>query len=402
MCNQEQTAFLGRKLINGEVCGLLTPSRWFRQGDPLSPYLFFLCAEGLSCLIRKAVQKRDIAGFNCTREGPKITHLFFIDDRVNIVKCHERYLGLPSFTGRNKRQVFADIIDRVWNRVKGWQHKFFSIGGLVLVSSGVSVLINKKCTGVRGHDNVWSPPHLDLKVKVKDLITASCGWDIELIQRSFNQDDTSHILSIPLSFSGVMDNLLWNYEKLGSFSVRSGYCLGCSMMQESSTSGRAAMLNDQPLLDFLLACKDCMKVYNFKTRCVILWRIWCRRNERVHKSGSLHDEDIVPWAVSYISDFWRANILPHDIPSSSARVGIRWKLPPSGSQVIFDGYSVQVAEAMAILQGFQLDMSLGLSPCMVEWDVLSVVCLINNNQPPCAEIGVIIQDILVLLNSCPN
>ena len=44
-------------MVNGEAQGYIKPSRGLRQGDPLSPYLFLICAEGLSLLIRKA--KRD-------------------------------------------------------------------------------------------------------------------------------------------------------------------------------------------------------------------------------------------------------------------------------------------------------------------------------------------------------
>ncbi|KAK2634368.1 hypothetical protein Ddye_029160 [Dipteronia dyeriana] len=48
---------------------------------------------------------------------------------VRLVPCHDRYLGLPSFTGKNRRELYNSIKDRVWERVKGWQSKLFSVGG---------------------------------------------------------------------------------------------------------------------------------------------------------------------------------------------------------------------------------------------------------------------------------
>ena len=69
-------------LLNRQPVGRIKPSRGLRQGDPLSPYLFLLCALGLQSLIQKDEVNDDIRGVTICRNGPRVSHLFFADDNV--------------------------------------------------------------------------------------------------------------------------------------------------------------------------------------------------------------------------------------------------------------------------------------------------------------------------------
>ena len=76
--------------LNGQPCGRIVPSRGLRQGDPLSPYLFLLCAEGLSALLHKASSRNDLKGVAASTRGPRISHLFFADDSLIFCKASEK------------------------------------------------------------------------------------------------------------------------------------------------------------------------------------------------------------------------------------------------------------------------------------------------------------------------
>ena len=168
-------------LINGEPSHTIHPSRGLRQRDPLSPYIFLLCTEGLHGLLTRAAASGDIRGISICRNEPRLTHLFFADNsllfcRASIQECmhiqallstyeeasrqklnrdkttlffskitdteiqdsikdllgvleikqYEKYLGLPSFVGRNKKASLAFIKEQVWKKLQGWKEKLLS------------------------------------------------------------------------------------------------------------------------------------------------------------------------------------------------------------------------------------------------------------------------------------
>ncbi|XP_074377872.1 secreted RxLR effector protein 78-like [Apium graveolens] len=75
-------------IIHGEFeIGPIRPSRGLRQGDPLSPYLFIICAEGLSALIRQYETQKWLQGISICRRAPNISHMLFADDSYMFCKA---------------------------------------------------------------------------------------------------------------------------------------------------------------------------------------------------------------------------------------------------------------------------------------------------------------------------
>ncbi|GKV32111.1 hypothetical protein SLEP1_g40740 [Rubroshorea leprosula] len=76
-------------LINGSATRQISVSRGLRQGDPLSPFLFLIAAEGLNGLISTAVSREMLKGIEVGTQGFKVTHLQFVDDTLICGKATE-------------------------------------------------------------------------------------------------------------------------------------------------------------------------------------------------------------------------------------------------------------------------------------------------------------------------
>ncbi|XP_026383413.1 uncharacterized protein LOC113278906 [Papaver somniferum] len=162
-------------LLNGAPCNTYYPSRGIGHGDPLSPYLFIIVMEAFSRKLYTAEQNHQIEGIKIAPNAPPISHLFFADDcllfanadllnvnnllqiiedfgaasgqMVNFSKSivhfsinvpqrfcrilsrrlkvpsmnpNEKYLGIPLLIGKNKKQCFEHLQDKVKNKLSIW------------------------------------------------------------------------------------------------------------------------------------------------------------------------------------------------------------------------------------------------------------------------------------------
>lgn len=69
-------------LINGSPSEIIIPERGLRQGDPLSPYIFIICAEALSTALHNATQRHQISGMRASRGGPIISRYYFVTRKI--------------------------------------------------------------------------------------------------------------------------------------------------------------------------------------------------------------------------------------------------------------------------------------------------------------------------------
>ncbi|TXG63723.1 hypothetical protein EZV62_010717 [Acer yangbiense] len=72
---------------------------------------------------------------------------------------------------------------------------------------------------------IYSPKLREDIMQVSQLRMASGGWNGQLIQELFDENEAEAILSIPASSNLRSDSVCWHYTSDGEYSVRSGYKL---------------------------------------------------------------------------------------------------------------------------------------------------------------------------------
>lgn len=72
--------------VNERPGTTIIPTRGLRQGDPLSPNIFLLCAKGLNSMLNQTKNRRELHGAKFIRGGISTNHLLFADDCVLFCK----------------------------------------------------------------------------------------------------------------------------------------------------------------------------------------------------------------------------------------------------------------------------------------------------------------------------
>ncbi|XP_058077435.1 uncharacterized protein LOC131225851 [Magnolia sinica] len=181
-------------LINGESTSFFESSRGLRQGDPLSPSLFILGADVLSCGLHNLMSNGGCLPFSLGRGCQRISHLLYADDtllflnggrasmrkivalldeyqsasgqlinkgkssflcsnKIPVSRIHAissllriarstgtfSHLGVPLSVGRLKSSAFQPLVDKVRGRIKGWTARILSQAGrMVLIKHVLS------------------------------------------------------------------------------------------------------------------------------------------------------------------------------------------------------------------------------------------------------------------------
>ncbi|XP_071713233.1 uncharacterized protein [Rutidosis leptorrhynchoides] len=182
-------------LVNGSPTNEFMLERGVRQGDPLSPFLFILAAEGLNVLTKLAVRNNLFVGVEIGHDKIPVSHLQYADDTIffgswsegnlrnlmKLLKCFEltsglkinyhksnlfgvgvenieiermaklfhcnvgsfpfTYLGLPVGGNMRKFESWKPVIEKFEKRLSDWKARSMSFGGrLTLVKSVLNSL----------------------------------------------------------------------------------------------------------------------------------------------------------------------------------------------------------------------------------------------------------------------
>ncbi|XP_075651545.1 uncharacterized protein LOC142622019 [Castanea sativa] len=209
---------------------------------------------------------------------------------AQIIRQHEKYLGLPSLVGRNEKNSFNDIKEKLEKKLAGWKEKLLSKAGRKPSFVWRSLMAAQKivqkglCWRVGNGRNIkiwedsWVPSSSIHKIisprgsfplisRVSDLIDADqkC-WNLNKLNRIFLPFEADEIASIPLSIRLPDDKQVWAATSTGLFSVRSAYHLALNIEEDEGAGSTSDGGHLRSFWKQLWSCQIPHKIRHFAWR----------------------------------------------------------------------------------------------------------------------------------------
>lgn len=187
-------------LVNGSPSAEFKLEKGLRQGDPLSPFLYLVVAEGLNLLIKRAINRGLLEAVEIGSEKIPISHLQYADDtifmcpdkgenigsikwvlrifelllsglkvnfsksnlygiNIDAIRLREKadllgcevgmgpinYLGLKVGVNHRNSSSWTTIVQRIRNRIETWSGKHISLAGRVTLIQAVLSALPTYC-----------------------------------------------------------------------------------------------------------------------------------------------------------------------------------------------------------------------------------------------------------------
>ncbi|GKV47213.1 hypothetical protein SLEP1_g54131 [Rubroshorea leprosula] len=264
-------------LLNGSATRQFKMQRGLRQGDPLSPFLFLIVAEGLNGIISSAVSLGLFNGIEIGHRGMNVTHLQFADDSIvfgeasdeniwavksvmrifemvsglkvnfgksvlmginvseewmsrssSILNCKQgnlpcKYLGVSIGEKCRSIATWRPMIESFKKKLASWKNKFISLGGRITLLNSVLSSLPVFTMSV----------YLLPKDKTKCISQlghwnyGSWTWTLKWRRPIFSWEENSkselwRLLQTIQPIKGQKDRWKWRHDK-GAYSAKSGY-----------------------------------------------------------------------------------------------------------------------------------------------------------------------------------